>query len=157
MRYFSLQRPVDIGTTPSGTKIISVHNFDEKRFCKEIERKAWGYVDVEGEIPQKDCIQYDLAPDGEIPWIGYIWTEMFGKGLTIHEGFGGHILADRKERPEGMVKNKYGNEVQYDSNGHGVLVETVIGAICLEYFENEETADLFFEKRKAEIMGGAAA
>ncbi len=136
MKYYSLQRPVDIGTVPRSAKIIEVHNFDERKYCKEVERLAWGWVKVKGELSKEDCQHYDLAPSGEIPWIGVIWTESPVKGIVVH----GHhctTIADRSEKPESTQM------LRREKVTH------------LDYFENREAIDRFFEQKKAERSDAA--
>ena len=46
MRYYSTQRPLVPGGCPRAG-VQKVHNYDEKEFCEEIGREAWGYVDYD--------------------------------------------------------------------------------------------------------------
>lgn len=69
MRYYSTLRPIGPGTFPSGYKVKNVVNFDRRELCAEIGgRPAWGYIDFEGELSEKDARQYDLIlPHVESP------------------------------------------------------------------------------------------
>ena len=42
MRYYSTQRPIVPGSYPSSYAAEIVVNFDQKTFCEEIGREAWG-------------------------------------------------------------------------------------------------------------------
>lgn len=48
-RYYSTHRPLSIGTfpKPQGNKVLDIQNFDDRTFCEEIGREAWGYVEYE--------------------------------------------------------------------------------------------------------------
>lgn len=63
MLYFSTQRPIAPGTFPKYgemNRLIDIMNYDEKVFCPEIEREAWGYVEYERAIPSQDADAYEL-------------------------------------------------------------------------------------------------
>lgn len=60
MKYYSILRPVMPGTFPGGYKVNEIVNFDRRQYCKEIDRDAWGYIDFDGEIAEKDAEAYDL-------------------------------------------------------------------------------------------------
>lgn len=62
MRYYNLMRPITPGTFPSGCKITDIVNFDNREFVPEINMKAWGYFDMEGELSFSDMRNYDLVP-----------------------------------------------------------------------------------------------
>lgn len=53
-RYYSTLRPLSMGTfpKPKNNRIISIENFDERTFCTEINRPAWGYIEYE--LPVED-------------------------------------------------------------------------------------------------------
>lgn len=62
MRAYSTQRPVDIGTYPKDRfKVKEIVNFDDRKFCPEISRKAWGYIEYEGYLPRKSLDDYELV------------------------------------------------------------------------------------------------
>ena len=48
-RYCSTHRPLSIGTfpKPQGNKVLDIQNFDDRTFCEEIGREAWGYIEYE--------------------------------------------------------------------------------------------------------------
>lgn len=65
MRYYSILRPVSIGTfpKPDGNEILKICNFDRRSYCKEIDREAWGFIDYEKPLSVDDADQYDLIPE----------------------------------------------------------------------------------------------
>lgn len=65
MRYYSILRPVSIGTFPNldGNEILKICNFDSGSYCKEIDREAWGFIDYEKLLSSEDVEKYDLMPE----------------------------------------------------------------------------------------------
>jgi hypothetical protein len=63
-RYYSLLRPVSIGTypKPGDNKVLEIKNFDNRTYCEDIGREAWGYIDYEKVLTPKDANIYDLMP-----------------------------------------------------------------------------------------------
>lgn len=64
MRYYSTQRPIAPGSfpRPQGNTVMTIHNYDNKTYCKEISREAWGYIDYEQPIDQEYVDNYELTP-----------------------------------------------------------------------------------------------
>lgn len=62
-RYYSTQRPVAPGTfpKPQGNKVLDIQNFDDKRYVESIENDAWGYIDYEQELTERDVKNYELV------------------------------------------------------------------------------------------------
>lgn len=62
MRYYSILRPISFGTYPKyqDNKVLEIVNFDEKIYCEDISRDAWGYIEYEKIIGKKDAYNYDL-------------------------------------------------------------------------------------------------
>lgn len=59
-RYYSTQRPVSLGTypKPQGNKVLNIENFEEKTFCEQVGREAWGYIEYE--LPVSDVLLRDF-------------------------------------------------------------------------------------------------
>lgn len=59
-RYYSTQRPVSFGTypKPQGNKVLNIENFDERTFCEQVGREAWGYIEYE--LPVSDVLLKDF-------------------------------------------------------------------------------------------------
>ena len=63
-RYYSIMRPVSIGTYPrNGAEEIV--NFDNRTFCPEINREAWGYIEYSRELSEEEAADYELIPAAE--------------------------------------------------------------------------------------------
>lgn len=63
-RYYSTQRPFGPGTFPKQGGTECIVNFDEKIFCEEIGKEAWGYVAYKEPISDKDIKEYELTKGG---------------------------------------------------------------------------------------------
>ena len=64
MRYYSTQRPFGPGTFPRKDGTESITNFDARIFCKEIGRKAWGYIEYRKPLEPDEIAKYELTPGG---------------------------------------------------------------------------------------------
>lgn len=60
MKYYSILRPVAPGTFPRTAKVNEIYNFDRRQYCPEIGREAWGWIEYDVEISEKDAESYDL-------------------------------------------------------------------------------------------------
>lgn len=58
-KYYSLLRPVSVGTIPNCT-ISEMVNFDQRKYVDEIQREAWGYFVTPDEITGEKVCEYDL-------------------------------------------------------------------------------------------------
>ena len=67
MKYYSILRPVGIGTfpKPAGTFVVTINNFDKRIFVPEINREAWGYIEYEKPLSNEDADNYDLIKSEE--------------------------------------------------------------------------------------------
>ena len=65
MRYYSILRPISIGTYPKleGNEVLKINNFNTKSYCKEIDRDAWGFIDYKKPIPIDIAEEYELIPE----------------------------------------------------------------------------------------------
>lgn len=65
MRYYSVLRPVSIGTfpKPENNKVLKINNFANRSYCREIDREAWGFIDYEKPLSPDDAERYDLVPE----------------------------------------------------------------------------------------------
>lgn len=59
-KYYSLLRPVSVGTIPNCT-ISEMINFNQRKYVDEIQREAWGYFMTPNEISEKELCEYDLV------------------------------------------------------------------------------------------------
>lgn len=61
MRYYSTQRPVMPGSFPKeGAQ--EIYNFDSRTFVPEIGREAWGYIEYEAPLTDREARSYELTP-----------------------------------------------------------------------------------------------
>ncbi len=59
-KYYSLLRPVSVGTIPNCT-ISEMINFNQRKYVDEIQREAWGYFVTSEEISENELCEYDLV------------------------------------------------------------------------------------------------
>ena len=59
-RYYSIMRPVSIGTYPR-KGAVEIVNFDYRQHVDEIGRKAWGYIDYDRELSPEEAADYELV------------------------------------------------------------------------------------------------
>lgn len=66
MRYYSTQRPIAPGSfpEPEGNTVERIVNFPAKTYVDEIWKQAWGYIDYEKSISEKDASDYELTQGG---------------------------------------------------------------------------------------------
>ena len=62
-RYYSVMRPLSIGCypNPQGNKILNIENFDDKKFCKDVGKDAWGYIEYEQPVSDVLLQDYELV------------------------------------------------------------------------------------------------
>lgn len=58
-KYYSILRPISLGAHPD-KNVLRIRNFDDRTFCEEIEREAWGYVVYSEPLTGKEAKSYDL-------------------------------------------------------------------------------------------------
>lgn len=63
-RYYSIMRPIGIGTYPAGAHIINICNFGCRKYVDEIGREAWGYIDFAHTLSKQNQMNYELLPGG---------------------------------------------------------------------------------------------
>ena len=62
-RYYSTQRPVDIGTfpKPAGNTVVNIWNYDGRLPIEELGgRPAWGYIEYAQPVSDADLDNYEL-------------------------------------------------------------------------------------------------
>ncbi len=62
MRYYSTQRPFGPGTFPRKDGTEAITNYDAPTYIEEIGRKAWGHIDYEKPLTDKEVRDYELVP-----------------------------------------------------------------------------------------------
>lgn len=63
-RYYSEQRPILLGGFPKSIDVERIENFDTKKFCEEIGREAWGYIEYREELSKKEVDAYEFTLGG---------------------------------------------------------------------------------------------
>ena len=63
-RYYSIMRPISIGTYPTGARVTNIVNFHERKYVPEIGREAWGYIEFSHTLSKQNQISYELLPGG---------------------------------------------------------------------------------------------
>lgn len=63
-RYYSTQRPFGPGTFPKKDGRETIVNFNEKTYCEEIGREAWGYIDYPEPLTKEEAVSYELVEIG---------------------------------------------------------------------------------------------
>lgn len=63
-RYYSTLRPVAPGTfpKPQGNRVLEIKNFDSRKYVDEIKWEAWGFLEYEKPLSEKEARNYDLIP-----------------------------------------------------------------------------------------------
>ena len=61
-RYYMLFRPPMPGAIPKGA--CEVVDFPDKRYCPEVDRTAWGYVEYEQPLSPQEVVRYEMAVAG---------------------------------------------------------------------------------------------
>ena len=63
-RYYSTQRPVDIGTFPKppDNKPVEIHNYDKRQPVENGTMQAWGYLEYAKPLTEKEASDYELKP-----------------------------------------------------------------------------------------------
>ena len=63
-RYYSTQRPVDLGTFPKppGNAPVEIINFDERRMVEGGTMRAWGELSYLKPLTEKQMEDYELRP-----------------------------------------------------------------------------------------------
>ena len=63
-RYYSTQRPVDIGTFPKppDNKVVEIVNFDKRIPVENETMRAWGYIEYQKPLTEQQANDYELRP-----------------------------------------------------------------------------------------------
>ena len=93
-RYYSTQRPVGPDTFPNlaDNNPVNIINFDEREFQTDIDRAAWGYLEYEHPLTEKQVEDYELV---RAPFV---------------------VLTDGYTEPEVDVQDKVAVRMQLDGN-----------------------------------------
>lgn len=65
-KYYSVMRPVSIGTFPDNGTILGIVNFDRREMVEAIGREAWGYINYSKPLTEKQISDYELIPEKSV-------------------------------------------------------------------------------------------
>lgn len=65
-KYYSVMRPVSIGTFPDNGAILGIVNFDRREMVEAIGREAWGYINYSKPLTEKQISDYELIPEKSV-------------------------------------------------------------------------------------------
>ena len=60
-RYYSILRPISLGTFPGRIHVTKIHDYDYKTEIPEIQRAAFGYFETPDKLTEQECYEYDLV------------------------------------------------------------------------------------------------
>lgn len=63
-KYYSIMRPVSIGTFPDNGTILGIVNFDTRQMVESIGKMAWGYINYGKPLTEKQLSAYELVEEG---------------------------------------------------------------------------------------------
>lgn len=63
MKYYSTQRPVMPGGYPKSQKVLEIRNFDARQYVENIGREAWGWIEYNQPLTEKEAADYELMPE----------------------------------------------------------------------------------------------
>lgn len=62
-KYYSIMRPVSIGTFPDNGTILGIVNFDNQQMVESIGKMAWGYINYGKPLTKKQISDYELVAE----------------------------------------------------------------------------------------------
>lgn len=127
--YFSIHRPVSIGTYPR--KFRWFNNFDKRIYIPCIDHEAWGVLEYENPLTEKEMHSYELVK-ADLEWVT-CYRDLYQPEHTYDDNLMDVLV------PVDWVKDN----IDYDS---------------YEEFENEYTADdtegLYFQAVEDNVIYG---
>lgn len=60
-RYYSILRPVSLGTFHGRIHVTKIHNFEYRTRVEEIQYVAWGYFETPDKLTEQECYEYGLV------------------------------------------------------------------------------------------------
>lgn len=108
-RYYTTQRPASPGAVPKDGLVETVW-FQFKTHVVEIDKMAWGYVEYDRELSDKEVEDYELTPDTPVYYFGYAKYED-GSVMCHAAGFGCQI-----DDSESRIRESYKGRVRFKRN-----------------------------------------
>lgn len=122
MRYYSVNRPIGPGTYPADRKPDSIINFDDKKYCQEIQGLGWGYMNYSEPLTDQQVKDYELVPAGLKNWFCVV-TTVYDDGRVTSNLVD---VVQRCTKPENTVHNGKRSDVYIDYFATGVEAEKYI-------------------------------
>ena len=104
MKYYSTQRPIAPGTfpKPEGNRVLGIVNFDERQYCRGVDRDCWGYIEYESPLTEKQAVDYELVREQLLDFsqrymagAGTAILRTFATAKELNEWFDAQIAEDR--------------------------------------------------------------
>ena len=116
-RYYSTQRPVDLGTYPkaSDNMPVEIQNFDSRQPVEKGQLQAWGYVEYAKPLTEQQVNDYELCPVPGAVMQGQAASKARAKAPQEQNAKKKSVLADLYEKqaqiagadvPKGSIKSK---------------------------------------------------
>lgn len=124
-RYYSTQRPIAPGTIPMKSQ-TNITPFDDKKYCEDIKREAWGYVEYADPLTKEETEDYELTP-GFLKEYFSVTTAVYDNG-RITAAVTSSVFSERK--PQNTSRSTSRKDIYVD------------------WFDNIEEAKQFAEDAK---------
>lgn len=124
--YYSTQRPILPGGFPNREKVAQIKNFDHRKFCEEIEREAWGFIEYSEPLTQEQAEAYELL-SAEMKTFWCVTTTVYDDGRVVS------AIADC---------------IQATSKPENVSRELKRKDVYCDWFDSKEEADQFVKDAK---------
>lgn len=109
-RYYSTQRPVLPGGFPRNVDVEKIENFDTKKFCEEIGREAWGYIEYQKNLTKEEADAYELTLGGmKTYWC--VTTSFDDKGRVVSAITG---IVEAVCKPENTAESTKSKDIYND-------------------------------------------
>ena len=131
MRYYSIERPIAPGTFPEteSNKALEIRNFEQKTYCGEIGREAWGHIDYEKPLTRYDSDYYGLVPArtgtlhlkylGTDSWRRYVYEDGDGRLWKLTDCCSPREACEQRgDVPHASCGNAFDGEPDYTMPAH---------------------------------------
>ncbi len=104
MRYYSTQRPIMQSSFPAlrKNKVLTIVNFNEPKYCREVDRDCFGYIEYETPLTEKEMVEYELVRDRLLDFSqryevthGTSFLRTFATAKELNEWFDAQIPLNR--------------------------------------------------------------
>ena len=110
-RYYSTHRPVAPGTFPrDGHTVLRIHNYGSRQYEADAGGEAWGFIEYEDRLTEKEMEQYELVEGGIKMW--WAVTSSFDDAGRVHAAITDRVPAVRK--PEQVYRETRTKDIYID-------------------------------------------